>query len=168
VDPVNGQDIWVAPVAEPQKGRAFLQTRFREGAPQFSPDGHWIAYASDESGRPEIYVRPFPGPGEKWTVSTGGGNEPIWSRKSQQIFYRTGDAMMVVDVTTTPTFSAGKPRQLFEKPYEKSGAYWPNYDVTPDGKRLLMVKDAERPTAPAQLDVVLNWFSELQQRVPLK
>ena len=69
VDPVNGQDIWVAPVAEPQKARPFLQTRFREGAPQFSPDGHFIAYISDESGSTEVYVRPFPGPGEKWTVS---------------------------------------------------------------------------------------------------
>jgi Tol biopolymer transport system component len=168
VDPVNGQDIWVAPVAEPQKARPFLQTRFREGAPQFSPDGHFIAYISDESGRTEVYVRPFPGPGEKWTVSTNGGNEPIWARKSGQLFYRTGDAMMVVDVTTSPTFSAGKPRLLFEKPYEKSGAYWADYDVTPDGQRILMVKGSEQSTAPAQLNVVLNWFRELQERVPTK
>jgi Tol biopolymer transport system component len=167
-DPTNGQDIWVLPVAEPAKQRPFLQTRFREGAPQFSPDGRWIAYVSDESGRTEIYVRPFPGPGEKWTVSSDGGNEPVWARKSKELFYRSGDAMMVVDVATNPSFSVGKPRQLFQKPYERSGAYWANYDVTADGQQLLMVKGAEQIRLPSQMNIVLNWFEDLKQRAPVK
>jgi Tol biopolymer transport system component len=133
----------------------------------FSPDGHWIAYASDESGRSEIYVRPFPGPGQKWTISTEGGAEPIWPRKSQQIFYRNADTMMVVDVKTAPEFSASKPRRLFEWAYERSDAYWPNYDATADGKRLLMLRYIEPPhAAQRQINVVLNWFDELKQRVP--
>ena len=76
--------------------------------------------------------------------------------------------MMAVDVSTSPTFTARKPRQLFEKPYERSNAYWPNYDVTPDGKRFLMVKAAEQLPPPSQVYVVLNWSDELKQRVPAK
>jgi eukaryotic-like serine/threonine-protein kinase len=167
VDPKNLPDIWTLNIDDPAKRRPFLQTPFREGAPVFSPDGHWIAYASDESGRSEIYVRPFPGPGQQWTISTEGGAEPIWPRKSQQIFYRNADTMMVVDVTTTPEFSASKPRRLFERSYERSDAYWPNYDATPDGRRLLMLRYIESPhPAQRQINVVLNWFDELKQRVP--
>src|SRR5262249_10887462 len=88
IDPKTLPDIWTLNLNDPTKRRPFLQTSFREGAPVFSPDGHWIAYASDESGRSEIYVRPFLGPGQKWTISTDGGTEPIWPRKSEQIFYR--------------------------------------------------------------------------------
>jgi Tol biopolymer transport system component/tRNA A-37 threonylcarbamoyl transferase component Bud32 len=167
VDPKNLPDIWTLSIDDPSKRRPFLQTPFREGAPVFSPDGHWIAYASDESGRSEIYVRPFPGPGQKWTISTEGGAEPIWPRKSQQIFYRNADTMMVVDVKTMPEFSASKPRRLFERAYERSDAYWPNYDATADGKRLLMLRYIAPPhSAQRQINVVLNWFDELKQRVP--
>ena len=168
VDPGTQQDIWTLNLESGGKPQPFLQTRFREGAPQFSPDGRWLAYVSDESGQNEVYVRPFPGPGDKWTVSSEGGNEPIWPRNAQQLFYRKGNTMMAVDVSISPTFSAGKPRQLFEKPYERSNAYWPNYDVTPDGKRFLMVKAAEQLPPSSQVYVVLNWSDELKQRVPAK
>lgn len=73
--------------------------------------------------------------------------------------------MMAVDVRTTPEFSAGQPRRLFERPYERSNAYWPDYDVTPDGQRLLMLKSVDRAAPPRQIDVVFNWFEELKQRV---
>jgi serine/threonine-protein kinase len=126
-----------------------------------------MTYVSDESGRSEVYVRPFPGPGQKWTISTEGGNEPIWPAKSDQLFYRNGDAMMAVDVRTTPEFSASKPRRLFERAYEASDAYWPNYDVSPDGRRFLMLRSVDAPHAAArQINIVLNWFEELKQRVP--
>ncbi|HUU35762.1 MAG TPA: hypothetical protein VMW48_16965, partial [Vicinamibacterales bacterium] len=145
----------------------FVETQFREGGPVFSPDGKWIAYVSDESGRFEIYVRPFPGPGEKWALSAAGGNEPVWPRNGRQIFYRAGDTMMVVDVETTPSFSAGKPRKLFDNDYERSIALWANYDATPDGERLLMVR-REAPTAPpTHINVVLNWLDELKQRLAM-
>jgi eukaryotic-like serine/threonine-protein kinase len=166
-DPFTRQDIWAFMPEDKGKPRPFLQTTFREGAPVFSPDGRWLAYVSDESGRNEIYVRPFPGPGEKWTISSEGGNEPIWPSGSKQLFYRGPDAMMAVDVTTSPTFSAGSPRRVFDDKYDRSNAFWPNYDVTSDGKRFLMVKTSSRTPAPAQISVVLNWFEELKRRVPV-
>jgi len=123
---------------------------------------------SDESGRFEIYVRPFPGPGEKWPISLEGGNEPVWPRNGRELFYRAGDTLMAVDVQTVPTFSAGKPRKLFDRAYERSIALWANYDASPDGQRLLMVRQ-ENVSAPAtHINVVLNWSEELKQRVPSK
>jgi hypothetical protein len=83
------------------------------------------------------------------------------------LFYRHDDAMMVVDVVTAPTVAAGKPRRLFEKRYQRSPAFWPNYDVTPDGKRLLMVKRVEQ-SVPTHINVVQNWTEELKRLVPVK
>jgi Tol biopolymer transport system component len=90
------------------ESRTFLNSKFREGAPTFSPHGRWIEYVSDKSGRNEIYMRPFEGSGEEWTISTDGGNEPVWARNAPLLFYRHDDAMMVVDVVTTPVVSAGQ------------------------------------------------------------
>ena len=112
------QDIWVLRPDQAEKPAPFLETPFGEGAPAFSPDGRWLAYVSNESGRNEIHVRPFPGPGEKVTISAEGGNEPVWSRNGRELFYRSGDAMMAVDIVTGPVFAAGKPRRLFEGSYE--------------------------------------------------
>jgi serine/threonine-protein kinase len=167
VDPQTAQDIWVFDLKE-KKASPFLQTPFGEGAPAFSPDGRWIAYVSNESGRNEVYVRPYPGPGEKWTISTEGGNEPVWAKNAPELFYRNGSVMMVVDVRTSPEFSAGKPRRLFDRPYDLSNAFWPDYDVTPDGRHLLMLKSVEQRTESRQIDVVLNWSEELKQRVPTR
>jgi Tol biopolymer transport system component len=167
VDPLTAQDIWTLRPDTNEEPQLFLRTRFREGGPQFSPDGSLVAYVSDESGRNEIYVRPFPGPGGQSTISTDGGNEPVWSRDSNELFYRDDDAMMAVDVVAGPGFSAGRPYQLFQAPYARSGAYWPNYDVTPDGQRFLMIKGAEQGSLSPQINVVLNWFEELQQQVSI-
>jgi Tol biopolymer transport system component len=167
VDPASANDVWVLPVDDPSKWRPFVQTRFGEGAPSFSPDGRWIAYASEQSGRSEIYMRPFPGPGEEVTISTDGGSEPMWARRTGELFYRRGDAMMVVDITTTPMLSVSKPRRLFERPYNRTNGFWPNYDVSPDGQRLLMVKGS-MPEAPKQINVVLNWTEELKRLVPIR
>jgi Tol biopolymer transport system component len=166
VNPTTLQDIRVLRVDQKGGSTPFLETQFREGAPAFSPDGKWIAYVSDESGRFEIYARPFPGPGEKWPISLEGGNEPVWPRNGRELFYRAGDAMMAVEVQTTPAFSAGKPRKLFDKAYERSLALWANYDASPDGQRLLMVRQ-ENASAPAtHINVVLNWLEELKQKLP--
>ena len=123
---------------------------------------------SDESGRYEIYVRPFPGPGGKWQISTDGGNEPVWPANGHEIFYRSGNAMMSVDVTTNPTFSPGKPRPVFTSDYEKpTGAnMWANYDVTADGERFLMIKSVDSSPQAVEIRVVVNWFQNLQRRVP--
>ncbi len=164
--PVNRQDIWTVRLEDKAQARPFVQTRFAEGGPAFSPDGRWLAYVSDESGRSEVYVQPFPGPGEKFLISTGGGYEPVWPRRGRELFYRNDNAMMVVDVTTGTTFRAGKPRRLFEGRYARSTAVWSNYDVTSDGQRFLMVKSVEEFTSPTQINVVLNWFEELKAKVP--
>jgi len=166
VAPVTGGDIWVLGMND-RKPQPFLQTPAYEGAPEFSPDGRWLAYVSDESGRREIYVRPYPGPGGKWQISTEGGNEPVWNRSGRELFYRSGDKMMAVDVTTQPSFSAGKPKMLFEGRFRVSTRTFPMYDVSPDGQRFLMLKPSEQGgAAPTQINVVLNWSEELKRLVP--
>jgi Tol biopolymer transport system component len=162
--PTTAMDIWV--LQSDRKAQPFLQTSFNEGAPRFSPDGHWLAYVSDESGRYEIYVQPFPGPGGKWQVSTEGGTEPVWNPIGRELFYRQGNKMMVVDVATRPSFSAGKPRVLFEGLYLRAAQANPAYDVSPDGQRFLMVKASEQEQHATQIDIVQNWFEELKQKVP--
>ena len=170
VAPPNVPEIFVMRLSD-RKIHTVLQTHTAtfEDAPQFSPDGHWILYASDETGRREIYVQPYPGPGGKWQVSTDGGNEPMWSRNGREIFYRDGQRMMAVDITTQPGFIAGKPHELFEGDYLKNGAGYarPNYDISPDGQRFLMVKPLSLEQAtPTQINVVLNWTEELKRLVP--
>src|SRR3989454_716091 len=166
VNPSTQRDIWVLRMSD-RKAQPFLRTRFDESVPRFSPDGRWLAYISNESGRYEIYVQPYPGPGGKWQISTEGGTEPTWNHNGRELFYRSGDRMMAVDIATQPSFAAGKPRMLFAGPYELSPATSPNYDVSPDGQRFLMLKPSEQEAAaPTQINVVLNWFEELKRRVP--
>jgi Tol biopolymer transport system component len=148
-----------------RKAQPFLGTPFNEGGGTFSPDGRWLAYVSDESGRPEIYVQPYPGPGGKWLISTEGGTEPAWTRTGRELFYRSGNKMMAVETTTQPTFTAAKPRVLFEgaflaTSYPQLGT---NYDVSADGQRFLMVKQGEQVLG--QITVVENWVGELKRRV---
>jgi serine/threonine protein kinase/Tol biopolymer transport system component len=163
--PATGIDIWVLRMGD-HKARPFLQTPFTETAPAFSPDGHWLVYASDESGRYEIYVQPYPGPGGKWQISTEGGTEPLWNRNGKELFYRSGDKMMVVDVSTERSFSVGKPRMLFEGQYTPTPATLPDYAVSADGQRFLMLKAADQTQGPTQINVVLNWTEELKRLVP--
>jgi Tol biopolymer transport system component len=166
VNPTTGYDIWVLRMSD-RKAQPFLRTPFNESVPRFSPDGRWLAYISNESGRAEIYVQPYPGPGGKWQISTEGGTEPVWNRNGRELFYRSGDKMMAVDITAQPSFSAGKPRLLFEGRYEQAPITSPNYDVSSDGQRFLMLKPTEQEqAAPTQINVVLNWFEELKRRVP--
>ena len=156
----TGRDIWVLRLSD-RKAQPFLRTSFNESAAQFSPDGRWLAYVSDESGRSEIYVQPYPGPGGKWQVSTEGGIEPMWNRSG--IYYRNENKMMAVEVTTQLSFSAGKPHVLFEGQYMSMRQTNAVYDVSPDGQRFLMGKESETQTN--QINVVLNWFEELNRRL---
>jgi eukaryotic-like serine/threonine-protein kinase len=166
INPETGYDIYILPLRD-GKPQPFLRTPSLETAPRFSPDGHFIAYASDESGRVEVYVRPYPGPGGKWQISKEGGMEPVWNPKGRELFYRSGNKMMAVEVTTQPTFTAGKPKVLFERPYVPTPRSFPDYDVSPDGERFLMLKAGEfEETTSTQINVVLNWFEELRQKVP--
>jgi eukaryotic-like serine/threonine-protein kinase len=162
--PTTGLDIWVRPLKGTESPQPFLRTRFTEVGPKFSPDGRWISYVSDESGQYEVYVRPYPGPGGKWQVSTQGGEENIWSRDGKELFYRNGNKWMGVPVTLKPEFKAETPQVLFEGPYVSVGG--PSYDVTPDGRRFLLLEPAEQVGPITHLSVVLNWFEELKARVP--
>ena len=168
--PTTGGDVWVFRLAD-RVSRPFIQTPAREYAPQFSPDGRWMAYVSNESGRPEICVQPYPGPGNKWQLSTSGGAEPVWNPNGRELFYRSGNKMMSVEIATQPSFVAGKPRMLFEGPYATTPPTLvsPFYDVAPDGQRFLMLKPTEQTqAAPTQINVVLNWSEELKRLVPTK
>jgi Tol biopolymer transport system component/predicted Ser/Thr protein kinase len=174
INPSTQREIWVLRVGDPsagtgqvRKAQPFLRTRFDEVEPRFSPDGRWLAYVSNESGRFEIYVQPYPGPGGKWQISTEGGIDPVWNPNGRELFYGSGDKMMVVDIAAQPGFAAGKPRMLFEGRYERAPVPVANYDVSPDGQRFLMLKPSEQAqAAPTQINVVLNWFEELKQKVP--
>jgi eukaryotic-like serine/threonine-protein kinase len=137
-----------------------LNSRFSELYPEFSPDGRWIAYTSNESKRSEVYVQPFPGPGPKHQVSTEGGTEPAWGRDGRQLFYRWQDQLWIVDGLTTGGFTAGKPRLLFEKSGYSSGSPVRSYDLSFDGKRFLMVKLEQRTPTPVQ-----NWFEDVKRLV---
>ena len=143
-----------------------MKTPGYDGGGQFSPDGHWMAYVSNESGQFEVYVRPYPGPDRKKQVSTQGGTHPKWNRNGKELFYRVGNKMMVVDVSTSPDLTLSQPRVLFEQRYAFGSAQTiPNYDVSPDGQRFIMVKD---DSASGRLNIVLNWFEELKRLVPTK
>jgi len=130
----------------------------------FSPGGEWIAYVSDESGRSEVYVRPYPpAAGAQWRLSSSGGREPMWSPDGTELFYRVQNKMMAVAVQTRPSFSHGTPEELFEGEY-MSRSYVSAYDVHSDGDRFLMV--ASGPAQSQQIHVVLNWSEELKRLVP--
>ena len=140
---------------------------------EISPDGHWLAYQSNESNQDEIYVRPFPSGDGRWPISNGGGTQPLWARNGRELFYRHGNTLLSVPVETTATFSAGTPTTVFEGSYFSPpvGLAGRTYDVSPDGQRFLMIKDApagDPNVAPASIDVVLNWFEELKRLLPTK
>ena len=160
----SARDIWT--LSPEGDATPFLVTSFNERSPLFSPDGQWLTYASNESGRDEVYVQPYPGPGRKWPISREGGTEPTWSLDGRELFYRQGRKMMVVTVKTEPTFTVGEPRLLFEGEYLLDPNGNANYDVFPDGKRFVMVEAVEE-SAPGQINVVLNWFEELKRLVPI-
>ncbi len=150
-----------------------IQNDAQEETPKVSPDGRWIAYASDESGQREVYVRPFPNVDEgRWQISTDGGGVPLWGPDSGELFYVTnpGDrellAVMATTVETEPEFAHSRPRMLFEGAYLWS--YQP-FDISSDGERFLMIKNAQANDAPAhaqELIVVHNWHEELKRLVP--
>ena len=156
-------DIWMLEHEGDRAPSPFLATPFYEQTPMFSPDGRFLAYSSTESGRTEVYVQPYPGPGGVFPISTEGGQEPVWSADGRELFYRNGNRMMAVAVSTEPDFTAGKPRILFEGPYETvTGG---NYDVSPDGRRFVMIQSEEEST-PKQIHVVLNFSEELKRLAP--
>ena len=158
----NG-DIYVEPADGSSPPRPFVETPAYDAGPQFSPDGRFVAYSSAETGRLEIYVTPFPGPGPKWPVSTGGGTHARWSRDGRELFYRNADDVMSVPIATAPRFSAGKPALLFRGRYSyASGVGLPTYDVAEDGRFLMIKSEDETVERPR---IIINWAELLKQRM---
>ncbi len=144
-DSQGNADIAYMQLVGQQSVTPLLNTYYNELTLDVSPNGRWLAYASDESGREEIYVRPFPNiDNGRWQVSIGGGTEPRWSRDGTELFYRNGGALMVVPVQTGPGFTAGSPQVLFAGQYFGNvGQGERSYDVSPDGQRFLFLKDLQ-------------------------
>jgi serine/threonine protein kinase/Tol biopolymer transport system component len=164
----TARDLWTLAAGPKAVPALFLATPFQERSARFSSDGRWLAYVSDESGRDEVYVRPFPGPAGQVAISTDGGTEPVWSRTGRELFYRSGGAMMVVTIQTAPAFHASPPRRLFADEgfmLELSGVGGnPAYDVHPDGRFLMLTGTP----VPAEARLVLNWTEDLKRLVPVK
>lgn len=171
--PDTGYDIFLLDLRS-RRITPFLNSRAFEGYPEFSPDGRWMAYVSDESGREEVYVRPFPGPGGKWMISQEGGIEPLWARDEKQLLYRStdGEQIWAVDVRADGGFSASKPRLRSKAPGVGLGTAPPatpirEWDVSLDSQRFLMVKVEEpKPTPVTEMVLVMNWFQDLERLAP--
>ncbi|HUO68440.1 MAG TPA: protein kinase [Gammaproteobacteria bacterium] len=150
------------PKADGSQPREIAATSFRETFATFSPDGNFVAYSANESGRDEIYVVPYPGPGGKRQVSLGGGSTPRWNRNGREIFYLSADKLMSVEVSTSPAFRALTPRELLATPPLVANRGFP-YDVSPDGARYLMLIAGTTNTEQhSELRVVVNWIEELE------
>jgi len=157
--PETGADIWIFSIDD-REASPFLATPANEDWPVFSPDGQWLAYESDESGQREVYLTTYPGSEHKRQVSIAGGGNPRWRSDGSELFYISEEGvLMAVPVATTPTLQLGAPHPLFEL----SGC---DYDVHPSGERFLIVR-TERPATPGHINVVLNWFEELERLVPI-
>ena len=163
-DPITQGDLWVLPLTGTRQPRPFLRTPFHEWGAVFSQDNHWLAYVSNESGRDEVYVQAFPGPGQKRQISTEGGREPLWARKGGELFYRNGSKMMAVSITTGSVLNVGKPQQLFEGSYDRGLPLGhTNYDVSPDGQRFVMIQSPLQEATARRINVRLSWMRELRQ-----
>jgi serine/threonine-protein kinase len=161
----TGRDVWLLPLTGERKPQPLLQTKFNEQQAKFSPDGRWLAYMSDEAGRFEIYVRPFPGPGGKLQISTDGGTMPLWAPNGHELFYLSTNRLMSVNITTQPSFSASVPRIVADRPPPALVARLDNsvYDVSPDGQQFLFVKANLENARPDEVRVVLNWVEEVKR-----
>jgi len=155
-------DLWILQLDGERKPRPFLTGPFNQDQATLSPNGRWLAYVSNESGREEVYVVPFPGSGGRWPISTDGGSQPLWARDGRELYYREGDRMMAAAVSSDSTFTATRPRLLFEAKHLSGEVS--TYDVTPDGE-FLMIEPGESDTPPTQINVVLNWLQEVRQGV---
>ena len=160
----GGCNVSLLPMEAERKPKVIVESEFNEVFPAVSADGRWVAYQSNESGRPEIFVRPFPAvDGGRWQASTGGGTEPLWGPSGRELFYRGPTALMMVPVETGAIPKLGTPQPLFN-----AGRYIPSngrdYDISPKGDRFIFA--APITGDAGHIVVVENWFEELRRRVP--
>jgi serine/threonine-protein kinase len=166
INPETSSDIMLLEI----KGRQvtpFLATEADETYPEVAPNGRWLAYTSNETGRNEVWVQPFPIKGAKYQISNAGGIQPIWSKDMRRLFYRQGDQVWSVDIDTNHGFSPGKPELKFEQPGFGISIPMRCWNLLPDGQGFLMVKlDERKPTPVTEIILVHNWFEELKRLVP--
>lgn len=143
--------------------KAIVATGAMERSPRFSPDGRWLAYSSDESGRQEVYVQPFPGPGRRMQVSNAGGEQPVWTRDGR-LFYRVGAALIVAQLSLSGDIaSVASRRKLFDGDFFGTGDFATTYDVLPDGRHFLMARRAGAATG--QLIVWADWLGDVERKL---
>ena len=138
-------------------------TPFNDTSPRISADGRYVAYVSDESGREEVLAIPMSGKGERTFVSINGGSSPVWSRDGKELFYRAGDALMSVTVSTTGALTLGERRKLIDLTGYDSGDFR-DFDVSTDGQRFLLIY-TDPALRPTRLDIIVNWVEELRARL---
>jgi Tol biopolymer transport system component len=159
----TGLDIWTLSLAD-KKARAFLNAAFNEYDGHLSPDGRYLAYTSDESGREEIYVQTYPDRSDKWQVSTHGGSDPRWGGRGTEMYYLSPDQQMVaVPIKLTPTFDPGTPVTLFALNVLFPGGQRSHYTVTADGQHFITYRPTSTRSLPTTT-VIVNWMSELAKR----
>jgi len=164
--PTEFGDIKIVSATADAKAEPLVASENPEFSPALSPDGRWLAYMAIDGVRAEVYVRPFRG-GTSRQISTDGGREPRWSRDGRELFYRRGRFMVAVPVRATPELTFGKPETLFDGVYVNARLSPPAYDVTADG-RFIMIKRSRDELAVRPINVVLNWFDELNRRAPAR
>jgi eukaryotic-like serine/threonine-protein kinase len=154
-------DIWLVTLDGKLQGRRWFESPYRELAAAFSPDGRWIAYTSNESGRLEVYVRPFPGPGGRTKISTDGGTEALWARGGRELLYRQGNEFLSVEIRAEPELTVGAPRVLFSGDFRRGGREDRpfEYDVSADGNAIYTTRDVPAPEPERRLAIVTNWLS---------
>ena len=160
----TGQDIWVVPLDGGDGPKSVLTTRADENDATLSPDGRWIAYASDETGTFQVYVQPFPGPGGKYQVSVNEGRFPRWTKGGRELIYTERPArwMAVSVAIVDDAFRSGKPELLFEGDFAGSGS-WPDYDVSADGERFILFPRPEQEAGDALVTSVFDFFGEVRR-----
>ena len=162
------REIWEVSLDGEQEATPLLQGEFARGNAEYSPDGRWIVYRSDQSGITQVFAQPYPGPGPTVPLSIGGGDAVTWSLDGSQLFYRLGSQMMAIAVDTSESFEASPPVQLFEEPYYGTRGGVRQYHVTPDGGFLMLqAAQADTSESPTQVVLVQNWHQELLERVPV-
>ena len=156
-DPTQG--IWMVRLADGVRAKLTSGAGKSMGEPRVSPDGRWLAYASNQSGRDEVYVRAFPTPSGVAQISSGGGSEPVWARDARTLYYRQGDTLIEAALMTKAELSVASRRVVLTQRFVADGNHT-FYDVSPDGRTFVFLKDND---ARGQLDVVLNWDAEIRR-----